>query len=361
MSDRVVLHVKGRVLVGPEDVRDELWAVDGRITYSRPSGDALTVEGWALPGLVDAHCHVGLDQHGPVDEATSEKQALTDRDAGTLLIRDAGSPSDTRWIDDREDLPKIIRAGRHIARTRRYIRNYAHEIEPSELVAYVGQEARRGDGWVKLVGDWLDRESGDLGACWPRAEVEAAIAEAHRLAARVTAHCFAEDSLRDLVEAGIDCIEHATGLTEETIPLFAERGVAIVPTLVNIATFPRLAEGGERKFPQWSAHMRRLYERRYDTVRSAYDAGVPVFVGTDAGGSLAHGLVAAEVEELVKAGIPPLEALSATTWGAREWLGRPSLEEGAPADLVVYGEDPRADVRVLAAPRRVIVNGRVIG
>ncbi|MEU6881180.1 amidohydrolase family protein [Streptomyces sp. NPDC046712] len=361
MSDRVVLHVKGRVLVGPEDVRDELWAVDGRITYSRPSGDALTVEGWALPGLVDAHCHVGLDQHGPVDEATSEKQALTDRDAGTLLIRDAGSPSDTRWIDDREDLPKIIRAGRHIARTRRYIRNYAHEIEPSELVAYVGQEARRGDGWVKLVGDWLDRESGDLGACWPRAEVEAAIAEAHRLGARVTAHCFAEDSLRDLVEAGIDCIEHATGLTEETIPLFAERGVAIVPTLVNIATFPRLAEGGERKFPQWSAHMRRLYERRYDTVRSAYDAGVPVFVGTDAGGSLAHGLVAAEVEELVKAGIPPLEALSATTWGAREWLGRPSLEEGAPADLVVYGEDPRADVRVLAAPRRVIVNGRVIG
>jgi imidazolonepropionase-like amidohydrolase len=361
MSDHVVLHVKGRVLVGPEDVRDELWAVDGRITYTRPSGDALTVEGWALPGLVDAHCHVGLDQHGPVDDATSEKQALTDRDAGTLLIRDAGSPSDTRWIDAREDLPKIIRAGRHIARTRRYIRNYAHEIEPPELVAYVGQEARRGDGWVKLVGDWLDRESGDLGACWPRAEVEAAIAEAHRLGARVTAHCFAEDSLRDLVEAGIDCIEHATGLTEETIPLFAERGVAIVPTLVNIATFPRLAEGGEKKFPRWSAHMRRLYERRYDTVRAAYDAGVPVFVGTDAGGSLAHGLVAAEVEELVKAGIPPLDALSATAWRAREWLGRPSLEEGAPADLVVYAEDPRADVRVLAAPRRVIVNGRVIG
>lgn len=54
--------------------------------------------------------------------------------------------------------------------------------------------------------------------------MEAAIAEAHRLGARVTAHCFAEDSLRDLVEAGIDCIEHATGLTDETVPLFAERG-----------------------------------------------------------------------------------------------------------------------------------------
>ncbi|NNJ06319.1 amidohydrolase family protein [Streptomyces sp. PKU-MA01144] len=362
MSDHAVLHVKGRVLVGPDDVRDELWVVGGRVTYRRPAaGDVRTVRGWALPGLVDAHCHVGLDRHGAVDEATSEKQALTDRDAGTLLIRDAGSAADTRWIDDREDLPRIIRAGRHIARTRRYIRNYAHEIEPEDLVAYVGREARRGDGWVKLVGDWIDREVGDLTACWPRGAVEAAIAEAHRLGARVTAHCFAEDSLRDLVEAGIDCIEHATGLTEDLIPLFAEHGVAIVPTLVNIATFPQLAAGGESKFPRWSDHMRRLHARRYDTVRSAWDAGIPVYVGTDAGGSLPHGLVAAEVAELVKAGLPAVDALSATTWGARDWLGRPGLEEGAPADLVVYEADPRADVRVLAAPSAVVVRGRVVG
>ncbi|WP_406128218.1 amidohydrolase family protein [Streptomyces sp. NBC_00989] len=362
MSDQAVLHVKGRVLVGPEDIRDELWVIDGRISYDRPldADDIRTVDGWVLPGLVDAHCHVGLGTHGPVDAKTAETQARTDRDAGTLLLRDAGSPSDTRWIDDREDLPKIIRAGRHIARTRRYIRDFAHEIEPGELVAYVAQEAQRGDGWVKLVGDWIDRDLGDLSACWPREAVEAAIAEAHRLGARVTAHCFAEDALRDLVEAGIDCIEHATGLTEDVIPLFASRGVAIVPTLVNIATFPKLAEGGDARFPRWSAHMRRLYERRYDTVRAAYDAGVPVYVGTDAGGSLAHGLVAAEVAELVTAGIPAVEALSATAWGARRWLGRPGIEEGAPADFVVYEADPRADVRVLASPRRVVLNGLVV-
>ncbi|MEU9442649.1 amidohydrolase family protein [Streptomyces sp. NPDC048304] len=362
MSDGAVLHVKGRVLVGPEDVRDELWVVGGRVSYDRPARarDIRTVEGWALPGLVDAHCHVGLGAEGPVDAATAEKQALTDREAGTLLIRDAGSPSDTRWVDDREDLPKIIRAGRHIARTRRYIRNFAWEIEPDDLVAYVAQEARRGDGWVKLVGDWIDRDLGDLAPCWPREAVEAAIAEAHRLGARVTAHCFAENSLRDLVEAGIDCIEHATGLTEDLIPLFAERGVAIVPTLVNIATFPHLAAGGESRYPHWSAHMRRLHECRYDTVRGAYDAGISVYVGTDAGGSLAHGLVAAEVAELVAAGIPAVDAVSATSWGARAWLGRPGLEEGAPADVVVYEGDPRADVRVLAAPRRVVLNGIVV-
>ncbi|MFE5212227.1 amidohydrolase family protein [Streptomyces sp. NPDC056600] len=362
MSDHAVLRVKGRVLVGPEEVLDEIWVVGGRISLDRPAGarDVRTVEGWVLPGLVDAHCHVGLGAHGAVPDDVAEKQALTEREAGALLLRDAGSPADTRWTDDREDLPKIIRAGRHIARTRRYIRDFAWEIEPEDLVAYVAQEARRGDGWVKLVGDWIDRGEGDLAPCWPRGAVEAAIAEAHRLGARVTAHCFAENSLRDLVEAGIDCVEHATGLTEETVPLFAERGVAIVPTLVNIATFPKLAAGGEEKFPRWSAHMRRLHERRYETVRSAWDAGVPVFVGTDAGGSLPHGLVAEEVAELVRAGIPAADAVGAASWTARSWLGRPGIEEGAPADLVVYDTDPRQDVTALAAPRRVVLDGHVV-
>ncbi len=137
--------------------------------------------------------------------------------------------------------------------------------------------------------------------------------------------------------------------------------MAIVPTLVNIATFPRLAAGGEEKFPAWAAHMRRLHERRYDTVGAAHDAGIPVFVGTDAGGSLAHGLVADEVAELVKAGLSPTEALSAASWGARAWLGREGLTEGAPADLVVYAQDPRADVRVLAAPQLVVLRGRAVG
>ncbi|WP_229924457.1 amidohydrolase family protein [Streptomyces sulfonofaciens] len=358
-----MVHVKGGVLAGPDDVRDELWVVGGRITYDRPATarDVRTVTGWVLPGLVDAHCHVGLDAHGPVSAETAERQARTERDVGALLLRDAGSPSDTRWIDDRDDLPKIIRAGRHIARTRRYIRNYAHEIEPPDLVAYVAREARRGDGWVKLVGDWIDRAEGDLTACWPRDAARAAIAEAHRLGARVTAHCFAEESLRDLVEAGIDCVEHATGLTEETIPLFAERGVAIVPTLVNIATFPDLAAGAEGRYPRWSDHMRRLHRRRYATVRAAHDAGIAVYAGTDAGGGLAHGLVAGEVLELVRAGLPPVAALSAATWGARAWLGRPGLDEGAPADLVVYDTDPRADVRVLADPRQIVLNGRAVG
>ena len=355
-----VLHLTGEVLVGPEDVRPEAWVVGGRLTFERPTapdGDMETVRGFVLPGLVDAHCHVGLDAHGAVDDATAEAQALADREAGTLLIRDAGSPADTRWIDQRDDLPKVIRAGRHIARTRRYIRNFAHEIEPDQLVERVRLEARAGDGWVKLVGDWIDRDSGDLTPCWPVDVLTDAIEAAHEEGARVTAHCFGEASLYDFAAAGTDCIEHATGLEPETIAQFAEQQIAIVPTLVNIATFPALAAPAQEKFPDYHRRMLALHERRYATIGAARDAGIPIYLGTDAGGSLRHGLVADEALELTRAGLSAEEALHAATWGARAWLGRPGLEEGADADLVVYATDPRREIRALAAPEHIVLRG----
>ena len=356
-----VLHLQGEILVGPDEVRGEAWVVGGRITFEAPTGpgaDVQTLHGFVLPGLVDAHCHVGLDAHGAVDAATAQAQAVADREAGTLLIRDAGSPTDTRWIDDRDDLPKIIRAGRHIARTRRYIRNYAHEVEPEQLVERVRLEAKAGDGWVKLVGDWIDRDAGDLTPCWPVDVLADAIAAAHEEGARVTAHCFGEASLYDFAAAGTDCIEHATGLEDETIAQFAAQGIAIVPTLVNIATFPEIAEGAREKYPDYHRRMIDLHRRRYDTIAAAHEAGVPIYVGTDAGGSLRHGLVAQEALELTRAGLSAQESLAATTWGARQWLGRPGLEEGADADLVVYAADPRREIRALAAPEHIVLRGR---
>src|SRR4051812_37494777 len=70
-----------------------------------------------------AHSHMGRGAGGAVDDETAQAQAIAARDAGALLLRDAGSPADTRWVQARDDLPRLVRAGRHIARTRRYIRN----------------------------------------------------------------------------------------------------------------------------------------------------------------------------------------------------------------------------------------------
>jgi imidazolonepropionase-like amidohydrolase len=360
-SDSTSRPIAVRGVVLPEREQRNLFVVDGLVSYE-PAADAeLVAEGWIVPGLVDAHCHIGLDANGAVPDDVAEQQALTTRDGGALLVRDAGTAADTRWMDDREDLPRIIRAGRHLARTKRYIRNYAHEIEPVDLPAYVTAEARRGDGWVKLVADWIERESGDLTPCWPREAVVAAIEAAHDAGARVTAHVFGEHALPDLIHSGIDCIEHGTGLSTDLVDAMVARGVALVPTVLQLENFPQYAAAGESRFPLYADHMRALHARRRETIGAAYEAGVAIYAGTDAGGVLPHGLLPREVIKLGEYGMTATDALGAGSWRAREWLGLDAgLAEGTSADFVVYESNPLDDLRVLTSPTRIVLRGRVV-
>ena len=350
---------RGPVL--PDGEARDLFVVDGLVTYEPQAGAETVAEGWIVPGLVDAHCHVGLDANGAVDDATSEEQAVTDRDAGALLLRDCGSAADTSWIHDREDLPRLIRAGRHLARTKRYLRNFAHEVEPDELAAYVAQEAQRGDGWVKLVGDWIERDSGDLAPSFPADTFAEAIAIAHANGAKVTAHCFGEAVLPGLIEAGIDCIEHGTGLSVDLIDSMVERGTALVPTVLQLNNFPDYAQAASEKFPAYAEHMLDLHSRRRETIMSAHEAGVAIYAGTDAGGVLGHGNIAGEVLELADYGFAPVDALGAASWRARAWLGLDGLlSEGTTADFVVYERNPLEDLAVLHEPKQIVLRGRVV-
>jgi len=356
------LHLRGVFL--PDETERDAWIVDGRLTFTRPSAEADTISsgGWVLPGFVDAHCHIGLAPAGHVpDLAGQVEQALMDRGAGALLLRDAGSPVDNRGVHDRDDLPRLIRAGRHIARPKRYIRELGVEVEPADLVAEVEKQVAAGDGWVKIVGDWIDRDAGDLAPLWPDDVLKAAIGRAHELGARVAAHVFGEDALPGLIAAGIDSIEHGTGLTDDLIAAAKQAGSAVVPTLINIDNFPQIALAGAAKFPTYATHMRALFASSRERIRAAWEAGVPVYTGTDAGGSLPHGLVRDEIRALVGAGIPQAEVIAQASWRARAWLGLSGLDEGAPADLIVYDTDPRRDLTAIFLPRRTVLRGRVIG
>ncbi len=361
----MVLHLRGTVVLDDEREVDQAWVVDGRLTFARPSAEPEHVlEGWVLPGLVDVHCHIGLASDGPVDDATAQEQALADRDSGVLLVRDAGSPADTGWVHERDDLPRLIRAGRHLARPKRYLRHYGRELESVEaLPGAVREEAARGDGWVKLVADWIDRDlgaDGDLRPLWPADVLAEAVAAAHAAGARVTAHTFATESLDDLLDAGVDCLEHATGATSAQVDRIAAAGIPVTATLLQIGQFEAIAAQGESRYPRFAARMRALHAHRYQLVRDLHEAGVPVLVGTDAGGTLAHGRIADEAAELVHAGLPPSEVVAAASWRTRSWLGVDALAEGASADAVVYAADPRADIRALAAPRAVVLRGTVV-
>src|SRR5262249_19590311 len=156
---------------------------------------------------------------------------------------------------------------------------------------------------------------------FPAEAFAAAIGAAHALGAKVTAHCFGHEVLPGLIEAGIDCIEHGTGLTTDLVDAMVAQGTALVPTAKQLDNFPQYAAQAGEKFPRYAATMTDLHERRRATIMSAHEAGVPIYAGTDAGGVLPHGLIAEEVRELAAYGMSARDALAAASWKARDWLG----------------------------------------
>ena len=234
---------------------------------------------------------------------------------------------------------------------------------PADLAAEVARQARRGDGWVKLVGDWIDRDAGDLRPSWPREALAAAIAAAHEDGARVTAHTFG-----DRRAARPDRRRHRLHRARHRADRGAHRrdGRAAAPRWCrrwcNVENFPGFAAAGERSSRRTPSTCGDLHA----AVRRRRPGGVrgrasPIFAGTDAGGGIAHGRIADEIRALHAAGLPAEAALAAGSWGARAWLGLPCIEEGAPADLVVYDADPRADLDALQRPQLMILRGRVVG
>ncbi|WP_327030768.1 amidohydrolase family protein [Micromonospora sp. NBC_01740] len=355
-------HVRGVVL--PDDEVRDLWLVGDRVTFTPVAGaETIADGGFVLPGLIDAHCHIGIARGGaPITSLDQARElARVDRDAGVLAIRDAGSPYPYPELDDEPDLPRLARAGRHVAPPKRYLRDIGVEVGAAEVAATVAAQARAGNGWVKLVGDWIDRGVGDLAPAWDADTMAAAVRAAHAAGVRAAVHTFSESAVEIMVRAGVDSVEHGTGLSLDLIDEMARRGTALIPTMINIRTFGGIAEQAREKFPGYAEHMLALRDRFPEVVRSAHEAGVPIYVGTDAGGGIDHGLAAEEMLLLhEQAGMSTTDVLAAASWRAREWLGFPGLVEGGLADLVVYAEDPRADLRAVRTPARIVLRGRVV-
>jgi imidazolonepropionase-like amidohydrolase len=100
-------------------------------------------------------------------------------------------------------------------------------------------------------------------------------------------------------------------------------------------------------------------DRQPEVLQLAVEAGITILAGTAAGMG-PHGSIRHEIELLLGAGLSSEVALGAGSWTARTFLGLPGIEEGAPADLVAFREDPREDLSVLADPVLVILDGRLV-
>lgn len=317
----------------------------------------------ALPGLADAHAHLTMTSTDDIKGITEDAMAANipvnawaHVDRGVLLILDKGGNTDLSLIslDHDADLrPYVEVAGAIIHPAGGYMPGFGVEVEPDELVEHVRSVASTRGGWVKLVGDWPRRGQGPVNN-YPIGVLTEAVDVVHAAGARVAVHTMAY-SASDAVAAGVDSIEHGPFLTADDVLALAARGGAWVPTIVNMLHF--VDELG----PDSTGG--KLFQAGLDMMREnlpiAEAAGCTVLAGTDM--AVPHGEVAVEAARLHEYGLSHAAATAAASTAAYRYIGRDaSLAPGAPADVVMFPDDPFDDVAVLGSPSIVIRRGKLV-
>ena len=370
----MVLRVTGIVL--PEREERTLF-IDGGVLREDPvpGADRLIDGGWLLPGLVDVHTHPGAEQPGDPFEDTVLRRDLADQAAaGVLLIRAPGSAARIpAWAHDEDGLPRVRSAGPWLATPGRFFPDWGRRITEAELAAAAVDEATASaaiqqaagpaaapgtgapgaaasGGWCKIIGDWAQDEPPV-----PLDVLCAAVSAVHAAGGKVAVHSQTAPGCANAVAAGADSLEHGMHLDPALLDQMAAQGTALVPT---IGAF---AQAAVRVRAQAPSPRRDAFLHGWAALpgiaRAAHEAGVTVLAGTD---THPCGTIAQEVERLISAGLPRAAALGAACWTARSWLGLPGLVDGAPADLVVFAEDPVAHPDVLHHPSRIILRGQVV-
>jgi imidazolonepropionase-like amidohydrolase len=336
-----------------------------------PKVDVLDAGGTtAIAGMVDAHSHLTL-QGGShwidrgFDEtdqlvAVAEDNARLLRQAGVRWARDVGAPMrEGRALSltvrdswrGRREYPYVRAAGAWVARRGVLPAGLSVEVTDGDalLAAAIGQ-LDAGADLIKLYLDGPDPDTSPFTVGELRRVTEAV----HLRGATVTAHSSRLPGARAGVEAGVDCLEHGFQLDSDVAARMAARGTALVSTLAVMESWMSFAATtGLARFTE-DAGRRAIAVRREqarESVRLAHAAGVLIATGTDfGGGSLRANQLAWEVQALVAAGLPPLDALAAATVNGGRLLGEPDagvLREGGPADLVLVHGDPLSDPAAL--------------
>jgi imidazolonepropionase-like amidohydrolase len=325
-----------------------------------------------LPGLIDSHFHLvsrssSSDDEGLVAAGMLEGvvAAITRLAGGVTSVRDCGCRHHgihhlRRAIDSGLIAgPTALVAGRNPTSSRapQHWRNIVAD-GPEAMAAAVKTEAAAGADFVKLIlshaedpTDWatVTRYIDDV-------ELAAAVAAAKSAGVRTGVHCEGWDEARRAVAAGIDVLDHAPLIDEETATAMAARGVVYVPTIWAFSDDSGLGPDRAMTARAWQAEHRA-------SVARAQRAGVCIAAGSDAAGVLPpHDVLVEELHCLSDAGLTNVGALQAATTGgavATAQGGRLGLiAAGGQADLVVVDGDPLEDLDVLRTPSLVVARGR---
>jgi imidazolonepropionase-like amidohydrolase len=334
-----------------------MWVEDGVIVRTPVDGAQRLPGRFTSPGLVDAHIHLALHEMKPAGMAHMLDRLRAVRSEGVLLVRDMGAPGSlTLHLAADDQLPSVIACGRHLHAPGTFLPDCQDPVPPEQLVDAALAEVRHGATWVKVIADW----NGPT-LSYPINVLKNMVDAVHAAGARVAAHS-QHVVVRDVVMTGVDSIEHGTDIDDATLDLMAEKGIAWTPTTgpfvleVNELRAELDAEdldAGKRiELQRHLAGAQRWADQQAAMIPLAAELGVRLLAATDNAGTVAE-----EVGRFIQYGVDPVVALSAATTDARQFLGFPSLQDGAPADVVTFDEDPRADTSALARPVAVLRNG----
>ena len=335
-----------------------------------PSGiKTLDLAGQTLiPGLVDAHTHIA--------NFAAAKRAL---ESGVTTVRSSGV---SYFVDvSLRDLaksgalagPDFLASGYHV---REHLAEEAFYSDPSladllggvktipDIRRVVRMNLAHGVDWIKI--NATERagtpETDPRKQMWSEAEMRAIVEEAALKGVRVQAHAHGAEGALAAVKAGVASIEHGTYLTDEALDLMKQKGIAFVPTY---STLIDLAEpGGEYDHPALILRGQAMLPRLGDVVQRAYKKGLLIVAGGDTTyGPNSVTRISHEVQNFVKLGLTPIDAIRAATVNAAVLLRMEksigAIEPGLEADLVAVAENPLEDIDTLQDPLLVVSNGRV--
>jgi imidazolonepropionase-like amidohydrolase len=375
------LVIEGGVVL----VEDGRIAAVGRVDVPHVGIEVVELgEATLLPGLIDAHVHLVWNASGlPHDVVNRESRYLTvlrtaqharqHLCAGVTTVRDTGS-TDAIALDVARAVElgivpgaRIVAAGRVIAMTGGHAWVLGREADGPDAVRQATRsELKGGAHFVKVMASGgvygFSEEPGM--PQYTVAEMRAAVEEAHKAGHKVSAHAYSAEAIVNALDAGVDCVEHASFMTPEIAQRMAAQGIYVVPTMATYqAMYDRGAALGTPPF---------LLEKNAKVMRAsrnamwlALEAGVKIVAGTDCGApGLAHGMLREELRLMVDAGATPMQAIRSATVTAAELLGLSAevgtLEPGKRADLLAVGGDPLGDIRALSDVRAVVQSGNLV-